>query len=142
MAKLKDFPLFMTGCTAIMLDNGCHSGPDGHEINPEAETSEYTEALTYIECVLAGLKGLSIQQHCPEILKMEFYEDIKPTDKVLGYIYLGVNDSTEIVLSAAKLASHEIWLVNHVFNQFFEGELHDRFTKPRTRRINHSSRKH
>lgn len=129
MRKLKEFPLFMAGCHAIMLDSGCGHGPEAHVLNPEAETLHYTDAIEIIEGHLKSLKGKTIQQFIPEMLKMKYYEDVRPEEFAIEYVYLGMNDSTKLVLAKLGLSPLEIWAVEHVFDQFFEGELHKQFTK-------------
>jgi hypothetical protein len=125
---LKDFPLFMAGCESICSDSGCGHGPDSHWVKPNAETAEYTAAINFVESTLQKLQGKIVKDFIPEMLAMDCYEDIEPVCPVIELVYLGVNDSPELILQKAGLSDYEIWLVEHIFDSFFQGELHQRFT--------------
>lgn len=139
--QLKDFPLVMKAFKEIQYDS-CGSMAGG--IRNDEAVGHWALAFHIAEQWLKKLNGKTIGQVCPELVEMEYYEGINNNDKAVEFVYLGMNDSAQIILRAADASEQEIWIIEHLFNMFFDGELTERFQNPpkipggrRTRRDQH-----
>lgn len=122
--KLKNFPLVMHGFKEIQLDQYIQ----GMELNAKAEIGEdWVAAFECAEKLLNRLKFKKLGKFMPELLTMDYYDDLQSDNSVIYLIYMPVNDTDKLLMRKAGCTELEIFAINMLFYQFFDGELREVF---------------
>lgn len=129
MKRLKEFPSLMLAFNDINMDSG---GSMHRRINGEAAVEGgWERGFKVAEAVLARLEGKTIGEVAPEAIEEQYRDDVKLTDSAFETVVLGPDGIPDRILAQIGATEAEIFVVNHVLYEFFDGELWEPMTLPK-----------